>query len=72
MVGANIKQYRQRANMLQADLARHLGVNQRTISDYERGRLEPNLTNLQAMARLFGVTLDELVNGDNHTSNMVG
>lgn len=47
--------------MSQAELAVLLGVTQNTISNYERGEREPSIENLKQMAKIFGVSVDELI-----------
>lgn len=56
-----IKEFREMAKMSQAELAVLLGVTQNTISNYERGEREPSIENLKQMAKIFGVSVDELI-----------
>ena len=47
----------------QEELGERLGVTRQTVSKWELGSTTPELEKLSAMSRLFGVSLDELVNG---------
>ena len=57
----NLHTLRKQHKVSQEVLATHLGVSQRLISHYERGKCEPCLAYLCEIASFFNVTLDELV-----------
>ncbi len=59
--GLNLKRIRKTRHISQQELAEKLGLAQRTISHYESGSCEPNLTCLCKIADILGVSLDELV-----------
>lgn len=61
-LGDNLYILRQRAEMSQEELAERLGVSRQAVSKWERCEAYPDTENLIAISRLFGVTLDELVN----------
>ena len=48
----------------QEELAREVEVTRQTVSKWERGLIAPSTVNLIALGRLYGVSLDELVNGE--------
>ncbi len=48
----------------QDELARELGISRQAVSKWERGVIAPATMNLAALGRLYGVPLDELVNGE--------
>lgn len=50
--------------MKQSDLAKQLNVHQNTISGWETGRAEPSFACLQQLARIFGVSVDYILNLD--------
>lgn len=52
---------RTQRNLTQEQLANQLFVSRTAISKWETGRGTPNLDSLQAIAKLFGVSLDELL-----------
>ena len=59
--GNNIKVLRTENKLSQASLAKAVGVTQQCISEWEKGNMEPTLSNLWALSEIFGVTIDELV-----------
>lgn len=56
-----LKELRLINNLSQIELAEEVNVSNRTISRYETGLREPDLTTLMALADYFHVSLDELV-----------
>lgn len=50
--------------LTQAELARAVGVSRQTVSRWERGFIVPSAANLISLSRLYGVPLDELMNGE--------
>lgn len=63
-LGESIYRLRTEKNMSQGDLADSLGVSRQSVSKWENGNSTPDLDKLVKMAKLFGVTLDELVSGE--------
>lgn len=61
-LGQAIRDNRVRLNMTQAELADRIGVSQKVISKYERGRCQPPIDTVAAMAHIFGITVDDLLN----------
>lgn len=59
-----IYQLRKERNMTQQDLADKLGVSRQAVSRWEMGTARPEIESLVAMSRVFGMTLDELVTGE--------
>lgn len=57
----NIKALRTKANETQKDLAQFLAVSEMTISRYESGDNEPDLSKLVVIAEHFDVTVDDLL-----------
>ncbi len=49
--------------MSQEELADRLNISRQAVSKWERAEASPDLDNLTALARIYGVTLDELVHG---------
>ena len=47
--------------MSQEYLAEQLGVTRQAVSKWESGTSEPSTANLLALAKLYGISLDELV-----------
>lgn len=55
---------RKEHGLTQDELAREVGVTRQAVSKWERGVIVPSTVNLSALGRLYGVSLDELVNGE--------
>lgn len=63
-ISKNIKLLRSNQGFTQGDVAKKIGKTIATVSDYEKGRSLPPLDITVKLSKLFGVTLDELVNRD--------
>lgn len=57
----NLRFLRRKAGLTQAELAKKMHLRQYNISDYEIGRIEPNIQTLIRFADIFDVSLDFLV-----------
>lgn len=57
----NLKELRLEARLSQAALAENIGVNQRTVSNWELGVGQPDFDILLKLARFFDVTADDLL-----------
>ena len=53
---------RKQHGMTQQELAERLDVSRQAISSWERGTAEPSTENLVSIGKLFGVSVDALVN----------
>ena len=53
--------YRKRAKLSQEELAARVGVSRQAVSKWELGEATPEVGKLAALARAFGVTVDELL-----------
>lgn len=62
----NLRFLRRKAGLTQADLAKKLHIQQYNISDYEIGRIEPNIQTLIKFADVFNVSIDFLVGRKSH------
>lgn len=60
-MGEVLKEYRIRCNMTQEMVAESLGVSRQAVGKWESGASEPSTANLIALAKLYGVTVDELL-----------
>ena len=56
-----IKDLREDRDMRQSDLADATGIDQRTISNYETGKTNPDSETIIKLARFFGVSCDYLL-----------
>jgi len=59
-----IKYYREKNNMKQSDLAELVGVRRETILHLEGGKYNPSLKLAIDIAKIFGVTVEELFKFD--------
>lgn len=59
-VAERLAQLRRSHGYSQGELARKLGLSRQAVSKWERAEAAPDTENLIALARLYGVTLDEL------------
>ncbi len=58
---SNLKAALDRAGMTQSDLARQLGVERGTVSNWIRGKRTPQLGHLQEAARILNMSLSEIL-----------
>lgn len=58
-----LKEIREAKKMSQDEVANALHVSRQSISKWENNRSNPDLDNMVALAKLYDVSLDELVNG---------
>ena len=56
-----MKQHRVNCKMTQEFVAESLGVSRQAVSKWESGASDPSTTNLLALAKLFGVSAEELL-----------
>lgn len=56
-----VKELRIAAKMTQADLAKQLDITTPSITKWEQGRSNPEISNAFKLADIFGVTLDYLL-----------
>lgn len=62
-IGERIFQHRKRLGLSQEELAARLGVSRQAVSKWELGTSTPEPENIIALARIFGITTDELLMG---------
>ena len=55
-----VRQLREEHQWTQLELANKLGVTPATVYNWERGKYEPKAGQLRALARAFGVSMDEI------------
>lgn len=60
-LGENIKKLRHKRGITQEELGNFLSVSFQSVSRWERGEGYPDITLLPSLARLFGVSVDELL-----------
>ncbi len=60
-LGTRIAELRRVQNITQVQLAEALGVSQQTVNAYEVGRRRMPVSSVPTLARLFGVSVEELL-----------
>ena len=60
-MGARISARRKDKGLTQEALANILGVSNQAVSKWESGASDPSTTNLMALAKLFGVSAEDLL-----------
>ena len=60
-IADRLVQLRREQDLSQEELAARLGVSRQAVSKWERAESSPDTDNLIALARLYGVSLDELL-----------
>jgi len=60
-LGEALKAHRTRCKMTQEFVAEHLGVSRQAVSKWENGTSDPSTSNLLALAKLYGISAEELL-----------
>ena len=60
-LGEVLRDHRVRCKMTQEFVAESLGISRQAVSKWETGTADPSTSNLLALAKLFGVSAEELL-----------
>ena len=60
-LGEALKTYRTNCKMTQEFVAESLGVSRQAVSKWENGSSDPSTSNLLALAKLYGVSAEEIL-----------
>lgn len=60
-LGEALRQERARCKMTQEFVAESLGVSRQAVSKWESGASDPSTSNLLALAKLYGISAEELL-----------
>jgi transcriptional regulator with XRE-family HTH domain len=63
-MGNFIMLLRKQNSLSQKELAEKVGVSRQTISNWELGKVEPDTDSLKKLSKIFGVSLEEILNGE--------
>ena len=66
-IGKRIALLRKEKGLTQEELAQHMGVSGQAVSKWENDQTCPDISALPKLARLLGVTVDELLEGKEET-----
>ena len=64
VTGAVIKELREKVHFTQAQLAAKLNVSDKTISKWETAKGYPDISLLEPIAKVFGISVTELISGN--------
>lgn len=65
-LGEELKEHRIRCKMTQEFVAETLGVSRQSVSKWENGIVDPSTSNLLALANLYGISAEELLQNVSH------
>jgi len=71
VTGTTIKQLREARGLTQAELAETIGVSSKTVSKWETAKGLPDISLLQPLAQALGISVIELMNGEQITNKNV-
>ena len=71
-IANRLRQMRNKNNLSQEELAAKIGVSRQAVSKWERAEASPDTENLILLARLYGVSIDELLNAGSSSSSNSG
>ena len=71
VTGNTIRQLREERKLTQGALAEQIGVSSKTISKWETGKGLPDISLLQPLAQALGISVIELMNGEQITNRNV-
>jgi len=64
VTGAVIKELREKHQFTQAELAKKLNISDKTVSKWETAKGYPDISLLEPIAKLFGISVTELISGN--------
>ena len=67
-IGKRIAHFRKEKGLTQEELAQHMGISPQAVSKWENDQTCPDISALPKLARLLGVTVDELLEGKTETT----
>lgn len=63
-IASRLVQLRKQHNLSQEELAEKLGISRQAVSKWERAEASPDTDNLISLARLYNISLDDLLKTD--------
>lgn len=70
-IGNNIKKIREQKGLLQKQVANELGIGYTNYNKMENGNREPSVAELQKLAKLFNMSVDQILNSDADIPNEI-
>ena len=71
MISMNLKKLRLHHKLTQEEVAFEINVSRQVIAKWEKGESTPDLVHCQALAKLYNVSLDNLVNFDGEDTGLM-
>ena len=71
MISTNLKKLRLHHKLTQEEVAFRISVSRQVIAKWEKGESTPDLGHCQALAAMYNVSLDNLVNFDGEDANLM-
>ncbi len=59
----NLREIRKSCSLTQKQVADNLGVVESCYANWEQGRTEPSIEMLRKLGAIFGISLEDLING---------
>ena len=69
-LGEELKEQRIRCKMTQEFVAETLGVSRQSVSKWENGVVDPSTSNLLSLAKLYGISAEELLQNVAHGQSL--
>ena len=63
-IANRLLEFRKKSGLSQEELAEKLNITRQSVSKWERAESAPDTDNLIELAKIYGVTLDDLLNVD--------
>ena len=63
-IANRLVELRKKNGLSQEELANKLGISRQAVSKWERAEASPDTDNLICLAKLYGISLDDLLNSD--------
>lgn len=60
----NLKEIRRNSSLTQKEVADKLNVVESCYANWEQGRTEPNIDMLRKLSKIFEVSIDDIINGN--------
>ena len=67
-LGKTLAELRKKSKMTQSELGDKLNISAQAISKWENDSSEPDISTLKKLADIYGVTIADIVDGENHSS----
>ena len=71
MISTNLKNLRLHHKLTQEEVAFRINVSRQVVAKWEKGESIPGLEHCQELAKMYNVTLDNLVNFDGEDTNLM-